>query len=346
MKPLTTTMILLLSGLLAFSQPTLTGSYNLEVGNTYRNDSYDGVTGINPGPAGGGQNWDFSSIPNGNFIAGLPAICVDPAGTPFADSASVSGANLCTRNDTGPDGPYVYYSLTNSEQVMLGLGHYESGNTSFSHYVDELTAITFPFSYGDEHNDTYKWLLWNISAGGYFMKDSGSIHVEADAWGSIVTPEGTYNNVLRLTTTTESYMYMNFGAGWTFTGSSTDVNHSWYSDGLKLPVMSISEFDASQEYIVSYLADHNFPVGIPEQETAELKLYPNPATDRLWIQSEEELLSVRVYSMDGRLITEEYIRSTGEGIWEVSLSGNKPGLYVIEAKLKSGRFITDRLVLR
>lgn len=339
-------MILLLCGLVVFSQPTLTGSYNLEVGNTYRNDSYDGVTGIDPGPAGGGQNWDFGTIPNGTFIAGVPALCVDPAGTPFADSATVAGANLCIRNESGTDGPYVYYSLTNSEQVMLGLGHYESGNTSFLHYTDALTALSFPFSYGDEHSDTYKYLLWNISAGGYFMKDSGSIHVEADAWGSIITPEGTYNNVLRLTTTTESYMYMNLGAGWTFTGSSTDVAHTWYSDGLKLPVMSISEFDASQEYTVSYLVDHNFPVGIPEQEKAELKIYPNPASCRVWIKTGEEVLSVRIYSIDGRLVSEEYVPSSENETRSISLQGYTPGLYVIKLKLKSGRFITDRLAIR
>ncbi len=338
-------MILLISGLAAFTQVTLNGSYNLEPGDTYRNDTYDGVTGINPGPDGAGVSWDFGTIPNGTFIEGTPALCVDPAGTPFADSSAVSGANLCTKNSEGSDGPYVYYSMSGTGQTLLGLGYYESGNTSFNGYTNQLTAIEFPFAYGDEFSDTYEYLMWNVSAGGYFMRDSGSVHVEADAWGSIVTPEGNWDNVLRVTTTTVSYMWMDFGTGWVFTGSFTDVSHSWYANGIKIPVISISNFDEFPEYVVVYLADYNFPVGISEPEISELKIHPNPANDKVWIRSEHEVQSVRIYSMDGRLMREQYVRSAGQETQRISLQGMKPGLYLIEAKLKSGRFITARLAI-
>jgi len=346
MKTLTTIMILLISGLAAFTQVTLNGSYNLEPGDTYRNDTYDGVTGINPGPAGAGVSWDFGTIPNGTFIEGIPALCVEPAGTLFADSSAVSGANLCTKNSEGSDGPYVYYSMSGTGQTLLGLGYYESGNTSFTNYTDQLTAIEFPFAYGDEFSDTYEYLMWNVSAGGYFMRDSGSVHVEADAWGSIVTPEGSWDNVLRVTTTTVSYMWMDFGTGWVFTGIFTDVSHNWYAQGIKIPVMSISNFDDFPEYVVVYLAEHNFPVGIPEPEMNDLMIYPNPATGMVWIRSEQELRSVRIFSMDGRSLKEHYQHSAGHEMKGIPLQGMKPGLYLIEAKLKSGRFITDRLAVR
>ena len=93
-------ILLIISILLSsavFSQITLNSSYNLLPGDNYRMDIYDEIPSMDPGPAGANQTWDFSSIPGGVYIQGEESFCIDPAGTPYADSSTVATANLCIR---------------------------------------------------------------------------------------------------------------------------------------------------------------------------------------------------------------------------------------------------------
>lgn len=328
-----------------FSQFTINSTYNLVAGDNYRMDMYDEVVSIDPGPSGTNISWDFSTISGGVYIPGEPAFCVDPAGTPYADSAAVAGANLCIRGEgTGNEGPFAYYSFTNTEQTMLGIGNTQGGGVSFTNYTDPLTGITFPCSYGSVMDDTYKYLLYNSTSGMYFMKDSGSVHTVVDAWGSITTPEAHYDNVIRFTTTTTSTMWMNFGTGWTPLGTSTDIHYSWYAENIKTDVFSITEFVDVGGYSVKYLADHNFPVGIIEQEDVSFSIYPNPASERVHIKCEKEMTSVSIFSLDGRRLESRQIY----GINETSLELNQHpgGIYLIEVRYGHNEVLRERLLIQ
>jgi len=75
LKPIGILILLILTQQL-FSQHIITNNYNLEIGDTYRNDLYDEVTDIDPGPAGPNQSWDFSEITGGVFTQGVNNVCV------------------------------------------------------------------------------------------------------------------------------------------------------------------------------------------------------------------------------------------------------------------------------
>lgn len=336
MKKTTLLMISMLLTSAVFCQFTMNSSYNLVPGENYRMDMYNEITSMNPGPSGSNVSWDFSTISGGTYIAGEPSFCIDPAGTPYVDSTSLVGSNLCIRGEgTSDEGPFVYYAMTNSNQSMLGLGNTVGGAVSFANYDDPLIGIEFPCSYGTNISDTYKYRLYNSTAGMYMMKDSGYVMMTVDAWGSITTPEAHYDNVIRLVTTTTSYMYMNFGAGWVHTGTNVDIHYSWMAENLKINVFSITEFVTAGGYSVTYLVDHNFPLGIDEAEKIAFDIYPNPATSIIHFQCGEAIQQYRVYCINGRLIEDGNL-SVGSREYYLPVSHYPPGTYILEALFEQG----------
>ena len=346
MKRINTLIISMLPVVLTYGQITLNSTYNLQPGDTYRYDIYDEVQSIDPGPAGGGVQWDFGSITGGTFIAGEPAICATPAGTPFADSATVAGANVCTRPIGTEDGAYAYYLMNTGGQTLLGIGAYESGNSSFWHYDDEQVAMEYPFTYGNEFNDNFDMRLFSSGIGSYFVRDSGSVHVQADAYGNLITPVATYNNVMRVKETSSTYSWMNFGSGWTFTGNSDMISYYWFAENIKVPVFTIIEFVGFSDFSVHYLVDHNFPSGIGENEVSSVKVFPNPVSEMLYFIPEESITNVRIYSIEGKLM-DEYRSEFRKGVRHQLDVGILPsGVYIIEGKNSDGIYVTNRFLKR
>jgi hypothetical protein len=334
MKRIILIAILLLSYAGTNAQITLTASNNLDVGDTYQYDIFDEVSSLDLGTTGSGNSWDFSGI-SGIFIEGIPAECVHPAGTPFADSAAVADANICTKPAGSLDGAYAYYNQNSSHQVLLAHGHYATGNISFANYYDDLVGMELPFTYGDTYMDGYDVKIYNVTAGGYLMRDSGTIYTEADAYGALITPAGTYNNVLRVTTTTTSFTWMNFAGVWTFTGMSSTINYDWFAEGIKVPVMSVTEFVGSTGYSTKYLSDYNFPVGIREEKLNEFDLYPNPAINQITIRCSSDIQEWKVISMNGQVLDEGRNARRSKSYY-LSLSALNPGMYLLEIRYPDG----------
>ena len=346
MKKTTLLFISLFALQALFSQPVLNSSINFTIGDTYRYDMYQDVINIDPGPGGANLIWDFSTISGGTYVEGESNICVDPSTTPFADSAAVANADVCFRNEDDPNvGPYQYYECNNTSQNLLAMGFLGTGNTSFSTYTDILTALEFPFTYGDNFDDTWELLGYHIDMGYYFMRDSSIVTVEADAYGTITTPAGEFQNVLRLKRTTLDYSWTNFGTGWISLGSFTDIQYEWYAPGIKVPVMIILEMEwFPGSFNVRYLAEHNFPTGIEDRVDYHLEIFPNPATDRVTIKTDEMFNSISIYSLNGQQL-DIVTSQTGQLHQQtIDLSKYPKGVYFIEIGFEDGNVVTERII--
>jgi len=265
MKKFTLLFISIAVAMAMFSQPVLTSYINISIGDTYRYDGYSGVTNIEPGPGGANLTWDFSGITGDTFFEGVAAIGVNPSTTPFADSAAVADANICTKN-VDDNGPFQYYDNDNSSQNLIAMGFMTESASSFSTYTNVLTAFEFPFTYNDSFDDIWELMGFNINNDYYDKRDSSFMTVEADAYGTITTPLDMFTNVLRVKRTTIDYSWMRFEAGgdWIFIGSFTDIQYSWYAPNIKTPVMIINEMEGFPSYEARYLVEYNFPVGIED----------------------------------------------------------------------------------
>lgn len=74
-------------------------------------------------------------------------------------------------------------------------------------------------------------------------------------------------------------------------------------------------------------------LSVPEYQTKEVILSPNPVYDKLSISSPEEITSISIYSMFGQKV---YASSTFQNDFEVDISFILKGIYLVKAKTKIG----------
>ncbi len=347
MKKYTLLIVSIIAALSVSSQPVLTNSLNFTIGDTYRYDGYQEVPDIEPGEGGANLTWDFSTISGGTYYEGIGAICVDPSTTAFADSAAVANANICIRNpETPPVGPHQYYNCNSTSQDLLAMGFLAEGNNSFTTYTNNATGLEFPFTYGDSFDDTWESLMYYIELGHYFMRDSSIVTVDADAYGTITTPAGEFQNVLRIKRTTLVYSWTNYdGTEWLFTGSFNDINYEWYAPNIKVPVMIIQELEWMPNfYSVRYLVEHNFSTGIEDRADYKLEIFPNPTTERVTIKTDEKFNSVSIYSLNGQQINEVSSHENPSHQQIIDLSKYPKGVYLIEVGFEDGGIVTERII--
>jgi len=346
MKKITLLIVSIVATLSMFSQITLNSNINLNIGDTYRYDGYEEVTNIDPGNGGANLEWDFSMVNGEIFIEGVGAICVDPETTPFADSSAVNNATICTRNITPDVGPYQYYDNDNSSQNLIAMGFLMQTNNSFTTYTDILTALEFPFAYGDSFNDTWELLGFHIDFGYHFMRDSAMSTIEADAYGTITTPLGEFQNALRIKTTTIDYSWYRYEAGgeWIPSGPFTDIEYAWYVPNIKVPVMIITELDGFTSYSVRYLVEYDFTTQIEDHLNHQLEIFPNPVIDHAVIRSDNPIKHYSIYSINGQQLDALNLQSHQPYQQTVDLSKYPKGVYFIEAVLENGNILTKKIV--
>ncbi len=227
------------------AQPVLTSNMHFAVGDTYRIDGFLDFFPIDPGPPGANQVWNFHFPDGEEMFEGEPAIAVDPSGTPFADSTAVMAADICIRSADNPNlSAYQYYANSPSVSHLTAMGWFEAGNTSFGNYDPPFNYLVYPLAYGDTYEFTYDYISYHLDFGYHVMRDSGHVHVQADAWGHITTPLGEFSNVLRLKSTNVNKFWYRYDVGepWTFIGEFIEIEYHWFHPEIKAPLMIITEF--------------------------------------------------------------------------------------------------------
>jgi hypothetical protein len=84
---------------------------------------------------------------------------------------------------------------------------------------------------------------------------------------------------------------------------------------------------------VSVIALDSVPSSIEEQDELSFELWPNPATDVLYIRGSEHFTEARLLDMAGR----EVLRSSGRQPLQMGIAHLPKGLYLVEATDSEGR---------
>lgn len=89
-------------------------------------------------------------------------------------------------------------------------------------------------------------------------------------------------------------------------------------------------------YIKTGEQDNEVSVDVVWQ--TNLEIYPNPASDRLYVKSEEPLRAVKIYDLSGRIVEKsDLFRSYGEDV-SIDLSSiHAAGMYFVSFELSDGR---------
>jgi len=83
--------------------------------------------------------------------------------------------------------------------------------------------------------------------------------------------------------------------------------------------------------------------GITDADVLSISMYPNPARDIVYLQSNELIKEIRVFDMTGKLV---YSEDTEVDNTEISLSGIEPGMYFVRIYTESGITIRKLQIAR
>lgn len=275
-------------------------SANAQTKLTYKNHAY--IVGdkhdffiaqnVNEGKDGANVTWDFSGlIPSGS----LTSYMLDPAATP--NGLNVKGSNLALVENENT----FYFNVSKSGLAQNGS---LTGN-SLASYDKPFEKLKFPFAYGDVAKGDYSGAA---GADKNTTDISGSYKVEGDAWGTLILPNGVYNNTLRVKQT-RTYKYNN-GT------ETTEITYRWYTSSVRYPLLVIIKYDnngSSSVIKVAYFAhytnenlkDASEPLNAGNVSDNTVTISPNPVVDHITVNyklNDKSKVSIDLYDASGVLI--------------------------------------------
>lgn len=330
----------------AYSQITITSS-DVPSAGTFSIEAIDTTVTTVSLSTGANQTWNYSTWQNQKQDT-----------TSFVNPQTLSGysdfpgSNLAinSANIGGADGDIF---LSNSSNELDILGFY--ANFGMGQMAIQLTPaqkfLSFPTTYQSTFNGTSKFVL---QFAGQPPADSVKVistiiySSDIDGWGTITTPSYSNVNSLRQKYTEinidSTFIYM-FGS-WsldTFSGQpnpkyDTIISYRWWSNTLKGPV---AEFQTDQNGIVGdvkYLLSTQ--VGIIKNSSLnhEVKIFPNPAAEKIYITGLTALSGIVIFDATGRLMENSLLKKSNSSI---NISGFGNGMYFYQVVDISGNALSN-----
>lgn len=191
MKPIFT-LFLSLIVIAGFAQITATESDLPNVGDAFI-VHIDTNTMVDLGSAAANQSWDFSGLQIDSISGAEFKPMTD---LPFA--AEFPTANMYTGDSV--IGYAMYHKDVNGLEMVGYRTNIGMGMTNFN-FANPLLLVGTPVTFTDQFNDTGVWGIsydLNPADADTFLTQTITKTIECDAWGSLTTPYGTYNDIIRL----------------------------------------------------------------------------------------------------------------------------------------------------
>lgn len=304
---------MLLSGNTLFAQNLTRTDIGYTIGDNYTMYASDYVS---PGNSGTGVTWDLSAMTDNSQIT--------------VSTGANSGGSFPTANIklTQSNGGAIYYNISATKMEVVGI---DAGGTVFT-YTNPQTYLQFPvtatYNYTDASAATF-------SVSGFAFNRTSSIQSEYSGTGTLITPEGTFTNVVRIKSTqtnTDTY------AGGTI--NSSIVAYNWYKAGVTHELANVSDITGSSTSQSAYYTSVPANLGLEESELINLLLFPNPATGSIHINSDEVISNVEVYQLSGELAMQQAANNTS---LEMDLSALNTGMYLVKVYGKNGAVSVKRI---
>lgn len=256
---------------------------------------------VAPGSAGANQIWDYSGV---QLTAYGTFEIVDPATTPYA-GLLLYPSNYCYKMSlTSGESAYDYYDLNVSSMDKLGQNMSTNGGEI---YTDTKIDLKFPFNYGESYFDTFA-----KTNGG-----TGTVTKKYDAYGTLITPGHTYQNVVRIYTVWDDMEWL----------------YQWWSaENGHILLMVNSEISLE-------MSSGTTGIGQSQSDFATLSLSPNPARNYCAINGlNEVIMKIQLIDLTGKVV------KTLEGKqYGFNVAGLVKGVYIVRITLESGKTIMRKL---
>jgi len=370
MKHILSITTMLFMTIVGFSQTTITNSTFFGIGDILYT-STDDIPNISLGAIGGNNTWDYTSLSSAQLDA-----------TEVFSAASGMGAASFPNADVyinfGGGELYLEINANNIKQVgFIGAFMGFDVNTAFNPQGNFKFA---PISYGDTFTDT-NGFGFTIGADQLpFLDDLGlpinpdSIRItqifntayEADAWGTMTIPNGTYD-VLRLkrlqTTDTQIEAYVPF-LGWIDVtgfigddlpipggGAGTVESYEFLADGIKESIATVQMDTVGGDIVsVTYKAQDTGTTAIVDagSETTVFSAYPNPAYNDVRIDIrgfDNGVYNLDLFNIAGKLMMSKEITINRDTAATINVARLNKGTYLYTLKNEDGETLKARRLM-
>jgi hypothetical protein len=295
------------------------------------------------GAAGANQIWDLSdssfvNISTMNFLAPASTDC----GIYFPNS-TISAKVVPSFY------PYLttFYTYTPNAFQIDGDCHMDGVGLNYRrcHYVNPLEYMHFPMNVNTNYTDSFRC---NCIQGGTAYHIIGEASIIVDGYGILITPEATYNDVLRMHWVEIGTFVL--GSGTQQTPIKNDY-YWWIKDGFIGPIAIVAEkiFGTDTTKSGSYLTTS---VGLAPIEPTinEVILYPVPANNELNVQLDlfkNQKGNVKVYNYLGQTVSQLQSLSLNVGNNSIKLDVNafSNGVYHLQLMLDDGTIETRKFMI-
>lgn len=277
------------------------------------------------GSTGANQTWDFSGAKPDALFGPAATYYQLPSETLFADD--FPEASLASRYDLSDSSEISYLKSTSSTFGLIG----QEGPGSKTTLGAPLVRFKFPYTYDSKAltNTTIA-----IESDGTLPVNGGiNFESQADAWGTVVTPLGTFPCLRVKAVSTVNISFL----GFPLTITSTD--YEWWTSEHPAPVFSHNttdtDFFGQVETSVgaTYLTATSVGTDSRPDAAASLSVAPNPTSSatQLTIETERSATgAIFLYDASGKLVRE--IRDVpfvaGKTAHALDLSDLAPGNYM------------------
>ncbi|SFT41128.1 Por secretion system C-terminal sorting domain-containing protein [Lishizhenia tianjinensis] len=289
-----------------------------------------GVDYVNPGSAGANQTWDFSNITTTNVTAQTEV---------FASNANYPGANF-NYVTTAVNGGQTsvtsnFVDLTANSVLVHGI---EVTGADIV-YSDPQLAMFFPMTLNDAQTDAF---TATMTGQGMTIDRTGTTTVTIDGEGTLILPNQTYQNALRVhVTSTIEDAYM----GQVYATTTTEV-YAWYAAGVHGYILQFSSLTSQGQTAQSGAMFVDQTIGTEEvEEDLTLTISPNPFNTEVKIDNlTESVEKIEIYDLSGKVVKTVVTENVTSTI--IATDDLQKGMYILKAFGEEGEVLDTQKVVK
>lgn len=284
------------------------------------------------GSSGTGQTWNISTLTGTSSSATVVSVGSTPNGTnhPLSNIAFVDGTN------------YLYYKTSSTAYQLYGVE--VSVSIVYSNPED---FMRYPFSYTNTYTDT--WAATFTS--GVFFNRKGSTTVTADGTGTLITPNGTISNVIRVHSV-QIYSDSADLGGTPYVITYNNDQYFWYKDGIHFPLASTYNLTSSASAPTTGGFYTDLPIGIKENSllSNDVILTPNPANEQVlvsYLLEKNSTIKLSVFNVIGEevFVNQSSQNLIGKQSLNIDLKNLEKGVYFVRIQAE-GESVTKKLIVQ
>ncbi len=232
-----------------------------------------------------------------------------------------------------------YKKQTNPSQAFIadGVGLTFSSVPLPSYYSDKDELYIFPMTYPKYDSTTFRFSTLSTTLIPIVYTKTGYRVTKVDGWGTVQTPYGT-ENCLRLVTTQygvdsikNNIIPIPIGF------PNTTRSYQWLTMTSKIPYFEVSGSLVGNNFVPNaarfrgYKPKESNPVGIAEESSAPVIVYPNPVKNSLKLGGGVSVFESQIIDLNGKVVS---AANSAESLTEqgIDVSNLAPGIYSIQIK--------------